>query len=126
MIFWMGQRKKTALDEVSKLTAAAEQLSMRGEGSEISLELRLPEGISVEFGALPGVRTNGLRMRMITASAQEKRPPSIIRMLLSQILNLVGPYLLIQAGTGCFSQQSSNRGQENFSYLFPKRGKKGF
>jgi hypothetical protein len=47
-------KERTALDEVSRLTAAAEQLSMRGEGSEISLELRLPEGMSVEFGALPG------------------------------------------------------------------------
>ncbi|HWQ48809.1 MAG TPA: hypothetical protein VN414_07670 [Methanosarcina sp.] len=27
---------------------------MRGEGSEVSLELRLPEGVSVDFGALPG------------------------------------------------------------------------
>lgn len=47
-------KEKAALDEVSKLTAAAEQLSMRGEGSEISIELRLPEGMSVDFGALPG------------------------------------------------------------------------
>jgi hypothetical protein len=52
--FLDGAKEKTALDEVSRLTAAAEQLSMRGEGSEISLELRLPEGMSVEFGALPG------------------------------------------------------------------------
>ncbi len=47
-------KEKTALDEVSKLTAAAEQLSLHGEGSEISLELRLPEGVSVDCGALPG------------------------------------------------------------------------
>lgn len=52
--FLDGAKEKTALDEVSRLTAAAEQLSMRGEGSEISLELRLPEDMSVEFGALPG------------------------------------------------------------------------
>jgi hypothetical protein len=52
--FLDGAKEKTALDEVSKLTAAAEQLSMRGEGSEISLELRLPEGVSVDFGTLPG------------------------------------------------------------------------
>lgn len=52
--FLDGAKEKTALEEVSKLTAAAEQLSMRGEGSEISLELRLPEGVSVDFGTLPG------------------------------------------------------------------------
>jgi len=32
----------------------AEQLSMRGEGSEVSLEFRVPEGVTVDFGALPG------------------------------------------------------------------------
>jgi hypothetical protein len=47
-------KEKAALDEISKLTAAAEQLSLRGVGSEISLELRLPEGLSVDFGAFPG------------------------------------------------------------------------
>lgn len=47
-------KEKTALDEISRLTAAAEQLSLHGEGSEVSLELRLPEGVSVDFGALPG------------------------------------------------------------------------
>jgi hypothetical protein len=47
-------KEKAALDETSRLTAAAEQLSLRGEGSEVSLELRLPEGVSVDFGALPG------------------------------------------------------------------------
>jgi hypothetical protein len=52
--FLDGAKEKTALDEISKLTAAAEQLSMRGEGSEISMELRLPEDVSVDFGALPG------------------------------------------------------------------------
>jgi len=52
--FLDGAKEKAALDEISRLTAAAEQLSMRGEGSEISLELRLPEGVSVDFGTLPG------------------------------------------------------------------------
>ena len=47
-------KEKAALDEISRLTASAEQLSLRGEGSEVSLELRLPEGVSVDFGALPG------------------------------------------------------------------------
>lgn len=47
-------KEKVALDKISRLTAVAEQLSLRGEGSEVSLELRLPEGVSVEFGALPG------------------------------------------------------------------------
>lgn len=47
-------KEKAALDEISRLTSAAEQLSLHGEGSEVSLELRLPEGVSVDFGALPG------------------------------------------------------------------------
>ena len=52
--FLEESKENAALDEISKLTAAAEQLSLRGEGSEISLELRLPEGVSVDFGTLPG------------------------------------------------------------------------
>jgi hypothetical protein len=47
-------KEKAAMDEISRLTAAAEQLSMRGEGSEVSLELKLSEGVSADFGALPG------------------------------------------------------------------------
>ncbi|MGB9926860.1 MAG: hypothetical protein ACPK85_00485 [Methanosarcina sp.] len=47
-------KEKETLDEVSKLTGAAEQLSLRGEGSEILLELDVPEGVSVDFGTLPG------------------------------------------------------------------------
>lgn len=46
-------REQETLDEVSKLTAAAEQLSIRGEGSEIAFELRIPQGVSVDFGTLP-------------------------------------------------------------------------
>lgn len=42
------------MDEVSKLTIAAEQLSIRGEGSEICLEMRIPEGVTVNLGTLPG------------------------------------------------------------------------
>ncbi len=38
----------------SKLTAAAEQLSLRGEGSEVFLEFNLPEEVAVDFGVLPG------------------------------------------------------------------------
>ena len=49
----MEVKEKEILDEVSKLTAAAEQLSIRGEGSEILLEFRVPEGVTVNFGALP-------------------------------------------------------------------------
>jgi hypothetical protein len=52
--FLDGVKEKEALKEVSKLTAAAEQLSMRGEGSVISLEFRVPKGVTVNFGALPG------------------------------------------------------------------------
>ncbi|WP_440945615.1 hypothetical protein ACSAZL_16075 [Methanosarcina sp. T3] len=51
-------REQETLDEVSKLTAVAEQLSMRGEGSEITFELRIPRGVSVDFGALPGREGN--------------------------------------------------------------------
>jgi len=52
--FLDGVKEKEVLDEVSKLGAAAEQLSLRGEGSEIVLDLSLPEGTSVDFGVLPG------------------------------------------------------------------------
>jgi hypothetical protein len=52
--FLEGIKEKEALNEVSRLTAAAEQLSMRGEGSEVALEFTLPEEVSVEFGTLPG------------------------------------------------------------------------
>jgi hypothetical protein len=47
-------KEKKAFYEISKLTAAAEQLSMRGSGSEISLEMSLPEEVKVDFGTLPG------------------------------------------------------------------------
>lgn len=52
--FLEGVKEQEILDEVSKLTDAAEQLSIRGEGSEISLEIDVPQGASVSFGALPG------------------------------------------------------------------------
>jgi hypothetical protein len=52
--FLDGVKEREVLDEVSKLTAAADQLSLRGEGSELTLDLNLPQGTSVEFGALPG------------------------------------------------------------------------
>lgn len=42
------------LDEVSRISAAAEQLSLRGEGSDVSLEFNLPQEAAVDFGALPG------------------------------------------------------------------------
>lgn len=47
-------KEKEALDEVSKLTATAEQLSLRGEGSELILEVNLPEEVEVDLGTLPG------------------------------------------------------------------------
>ena len=80
-------KENAALNEISKLTAAAEQLSLHGEGSEISLELRLPTILPLHF----------------------------------QILSLMGPYPLLQAGTGSFSLQSSNQNPEDYSYLFPKK-----
>jgi hypothetical protein len=52
--FLNGVKEKETLDEVSKLTAAAEQLSLRGEGSEVVLDVNLPEEVAVDFGALPG------------------------------------------------------------------------
>ena len=42
------------MGEVSKVIAAAEQLSIRGEGSELALEINVPQRASVIFGALPG------------------------------------------------------------------------
>jgi hypothetical protein len=54
--FLDGVKEKEALDEVSKLKVAADQLSMRGEGSEVALELSMPEGAAVDFGFLPGRR----------------------------------------------------------------------
>lgn len=56
--FLEGVRAQETLDEVSKLTAAAEQLSIRGEGSEIAFEIRIPDGASVDFGTLPGREGN--------------------------------------------------------------------
>jgi hypothetical protein len=52
--FLEGVKEKEVQNEVSKLTATAEQLSLRGEGSEVALEFTLPEEVSVDFGALPG------------------------------------------------------------------------
>lgn len=51
-------REQETLDEVSKLTAAAEQISIRGEGSEITFDIRIPQGASVDFGTLPGREKN--------------------------------------------------------------------
>ena len=76
-------KENAALNEISKLTAAAEQ--------------------------------------MITASVQQKRSLSTILPLHFQILSLMGPYPLLQAGTGSFSLQSSNQNPEDYSYLFPKK-----
>lgn len=51
-------QEQETLDEVSKIIAAAEQLSIRGEGSEIVLEINVPRGTSVDFGTLPGREGN--------------------------------------------------------------------
>lgn len=56
--FLEGVKERETLDEVSKLTAAAEQLSIRGEGSEFIVEINVPQGASVVFGALPGKEGN--------------------------------------------------------------------
>ena len=47
-------KEREVLDEVSKITAAAEQLSRNGEGSEILLEFNVPEKVNVNFGSFPG------------------------------------------------------------------------
>ncbi len=52
--FMVEDRDREVVAEVSKLTVAAEQLSLRGEGSEITLEFRVPYNVKVGFGALPG------------------------------------------------------------------------
>jgi hypothetical protein len=52
--FLNDTKEKETLAEVSKLTAAAEQISMLGEGSELVLEIRIPDGASADFGSLPG------------------------------------------------------------------------
>jgi hypothetical protein len=56
--FLEGVKERETMDEVRKLTAAAEQLSIRGEGSELVLEIDVPQGASVIFGALPGREGN--------------------------------------------------------------------
>lgn len=56
--FLEGVKERETLDEVSKLTAAAEQLSIRGEGSEFIVEVNVPQKTSVVFGALPGREGN--------------------------------------------------------------------
>lgn len=43
--------------EVLGFVGAAEQLSLRGEGSSVTFELEVPEGVWVGFGALPGNET---------------------------------------------------------------------
>ena len=52
--FLEDEKEREAVVEVSKLTVAAEQLSLRGAGSEVTLELRVPEDVKVGLGALPG------------------------------------------------------------------------
>ncbi|WP_229390171.1 hypothetical protein [Methanosarcina sp. DH2] len=56
--FLDGVKEQETLDEVAKLTAAGEQLSIRGEGSEIILEIDLPRGAYADFGTLPGREKN--------------------------------------------------------------------
>jgi hypothetical protein len=56
--FLDGVKEKEALDEVSKLTVAAEQLSLRGRGSEVAMEFNLPEKVAADFGTLPGRQGN--------------------------------------------------------------------
>ena len=52
--FMTDEKERGVVAEVSKITVAAEQLSLRGAGSKITLEFRVPEDVNVCFGALPG------------------------------------------------------------------------
>lgn len=52
--FLEGVKERETIDEVSKITTAAEQLSIRGEGSELVLEVKVPQRASVVLGTLPG------------------------------------------------------------------------
>lgn len=56
--FLEGIKEQETMGEVSKITVASEQISIRGEGSEIVLEISVPQGASVVFGALPGQEGN--------------------------------------------------------------------
>lgn len=56
--FLDGVKEQEILDEVSKVIATAEQLSLRGEGSEIATEIDVPRRTSVDFGALPGRKSD--------------------------------------------------------------------
>jgi hypothetical protein len=56
--FLEGVKERETFDEASKLTATAEQLSIRGEGSEVVLEIEVPQRSSVVFGALPDRENN--------------------------------------------------------------------
>ncbi|MFA7036642.1 MAG: hypothetical protein WC183_10025 [Methanosarcina sp.] len=56
--FLEGVEERETMGEVSKVIAAAEQLSIRGEGSELALEINVPQRASVIFGALPGQEGN--------------------------------------------------------------------
>jgi hypothetical protein len=56
--FLEGVKERETMGEVSKLTGAAEQLSIRGEGSDFIIEIDVPQGMSVVFGALPGREGN--------------------------------------------------------------------
>lgn len=47
-------KEREVLDEVSKITAASEQLSRNGEGSEVILEFNVPEKVTVNYGSFPG------------------------------------------------------------------------
>jgi hypothetical protein len=56
------------MGEVSKVIADAEQLSIRGEGSELALENKRTSEASVIFGLCRDRKATGLRMRITMAS----------------------------------------------------------
>ncbi|MGP8321337.1 MAG: hypothetical protein ACT6FE_03300 [Methanosarcinaceae archaeon] len=47
-------RTHEAQVEISKIVHNAEQMSLRGVGSVITLDIDIPDGVTVVFGALPG------------------------------------------------------------------------
>lgn len=56
--FLEGVKERETVDEVSKIITAAEQLSIRGEGSELIIEVNVPQRVSVILGALPDREDN--------------------------------------------------------------------
>ena len=78
--FLEGVKERETMDEVLKIVTAAEQLSIRGEGSELILEVNVPLRTSVILGALPGREGNwpeDANNYVITIEGKSKFYPSV-------------------------------------------------